>query len=288
MKWRLAVVAVWALAAAFLYGTSDFVGGVASRRASALSFLTVSTPAGAVIMMAAALAVGGTASAASLGWGFAAGAAGGLGIIVFFAGLAAGPMSVVAPLSALTAAVLPVGVAVAEGERLAATVLAGAVLCLTSTVLVSLDKGHAGSPGRQPVTRSVACGIAAGAAFGLFFLFIRNAASAGGLWPLAASRAAGTAIVLMAAARARRRPMRLSGGWPLLAAALAAGTGDAIANLLYLLAIRSGPFALAVIITSLYPAVTVLLARLVLGERMRAAQRAGLAIGALGIILVAA
>jgi drug/metabolite transporter (DMT)-like permease len=287
MEWRVAVVAVWALAAAFLYGTSDFVGGVASRRASALSFLTVSTPAGAVIMMAAALAVGGTASAASLGWGFVAGAAGGLGIIVFFAGLAAGPMSVVAPLSALTAAVLPVGVAVAEGERLAATVLAGAALCLASTVLVSLDKGRAGSPGRQPVIRSVACGIAAGAAFGLFFLFIRNAASAGGLWPLAASRAAGTAIVLMAAARARRRPMRLGGGMPLLAAALA-GIGDATANLLYLLAVRSGPFALAVIITSLYPAVTVLLARLVLGERMRAAQRAGLAIGALGIILVTA
>jgi drug/metabolite transporter (DMT)-like permease len=282
------VVAVWALAAAFLYGTSDFVGGVASRRASALSFLAISTPAGAVIMTVAALAVGGTASATSLGWGFMAGAAGGAGIIVFFAGLAAGPMSVVAPLSALTAAVLPVGVALAGGERLGPTVLAGAVLCLAATVLVSLDQRHPGSPGRQPVIRSVACGIAAGAAFGLFFLFIRNAAATGGLWPLAASRAAGTAIVLVAAARVRRRPMWLSGSRRFLAAALAAGAGDATANLLYLLAIRSGPFALAVIITSLYPAVTVLLARLVLRERMRAAQRAGLAIGALGIILITA
>jgi drug/metabolite transporter (DMT)-like permease len=282
------VVVLWAVVAAFLYGTADFLGGAASRRASALSFLAVSTPAGAVIILATALIAGGRVSAGSLAWGFAGGAVSGLGVILFFAGLAAGPMSVVAPLSALTAAVLPVGVAVADGERFGATVLAGALLCLASIVLVSLEKGHAGPLGRQPVVRGVACGIAAGVAFGLYFLFIRNAATSGGIWPLAASRGAGAAIVLTAAAWRHSRPIRLNAGGRLPAMALASGAGDAAASLLYVLAVRSGPFGLAVLITALYPAVTVLLARLVLGERMRIAQRAGLALGALGIILVTA
>ena len=135
-----------ALAAAVLYGTADFVGGVGSRQASALTFLAVSAPVGAVVMLAAALAAGGPATAGSLGWGLAAGGASGTGVIMFFAGLAAGPVSVVAPLSALGAALLPVGVAVAEGERLGVTVLAGAVLCLAAVTLVSLEGRPAGSP----------------------------------------------------------------------------------------------------------------------------------------------
>jgi drug/metabolite transporter (DMT)-like permease len=277
-----------ALAAAVLYGTADFVGGVGSRQASALAFLAVSSPVGAVVMLAAALAAGGPVMAGSLGWGLAAGAASGAGVIMFFAGLAAGPVSVVAPLSALGAALLPVGVAVAEGERLGATVLAGAGLCLAAVTLVSLEGRPAGSPaGRRPVT-GVACGIAAGVAFGLYFLFIKNVASAGGLWPLALSRCAASAIVLTAAAWRRRLPVLLGAGGRWAGLALAAGAGDVAASLMYVLAVRSGPFALAVVTTALYPAVTVLLARLVLGEQMRAVQRAGLALGALGIILVTA
>ncbi len=262
-----------ALAAAVLYGTADFAGGIGSRQASALAFLAVSAPVGAVVMLAASLVAGGPVTAGSLGWGLAAGVASGAGVIVFFAGLAAGPVSVVAPLSALGAALLPVGVAVAEGERLGAAVLAGAVLCVAAVTLVSLE---------------VACGIAAGVAFGLYFLFIRNVASAGGLWPLALSRCTASTIVLTAAAWRRRLPVLRGAGGRWAGMALAAGAGDVAASLLYVLAVRSGPFALAVVITALYPAVTVLFARLVLGERMRAMQRAGLALGALGIILVTA
>jgi drug/metabolite transporter (DMT)-like permease len=277
-----------ALAAAVLYGTADFAGGVGSRQASALAFLAVSTPVGAVVMLAASLVAGGPVTAGSLGWGLAAGGASGAGVMVFFAGLAAGPVSVVAPLSALGAALLPVGVAVAEGERLSAPVLAGAVLCLAAVTLVSLEGRPAGSPTGWRAVSGVACGITAGVSFGLYFLFIRNAASAGGLWPLAVSRCTASIIVLTAAAWRRRLPVLLgaAGWWSGMA--LAAGAGDVAASLLYVLAVRSGPFALAVVVTALYPAVTVLLARLVLGERMRTVQRAGLALGALGIVLVTA
>ena len=277
-----------ALAAAVLYGTADFVGGVGSRQASALAFLAVSAPVGAVVMLAAALAAGGPVTAGSLGWGLAAGGASGAGVIMFFAGLAAGPVSVVAPLSALGAALLPVGVAVAEGERLGVTVLAGAVLCLAAVTLVSLEGRPSGSAACRRAVTGVACGIAAGVAFGLYFLFIKNVASAGGLWPLALSRCTASTIVLTAAAWRRRLPVLPGAGGRWAGMALAAGAGDVAASLMYVLAVRSGPFALAVVTTALYPAVTVLLARLVLGEQMRAVQRAGLALGVLGIILVTA
>ena len=125
-------------------------------------------------------------------------------------------------------------------------------------------------------------------AFGLYFLFIRNAAQAGGLWPLAVSRCTACTIVLVTAAWRGHRPVLPRAGRGLSGMALAAGAGDVAASLLYVRAVRCGPFALAAVITALYPAVTVLLATLVLGERMRAAQRVGLALGALGILLVTA
>jgi drug/metabolite transporter (DMT)-like permease len=280
------MAAVLALAAAVLYGSADFAGGVGSRRASALSFLAASAPVGAVIMLVAARAVGGSATAGHLGWGLAAGAASGTGVIVFFTGLAGGPISVVAPLSALGAALLPVAVAIADGERLSTAVLAGALLCLASVTLVSLERRPAAGRGRSPAIGAVACGLAAGVAFGLYFLFIRNAAQAGGLWPLAVSRCTASTIVVTVAAWRGHPPVLPGGGRRLFGLAVAAGTGDVAASLLYVLAVHSGPFALAAVITALYPAVTVLLARLVLGEPMRAVQRAGLVLGALGIVLV--
>jgi len=131
------VVVVFGLVAAVLYGSADFLGGAASRRARALSVLTVSAPAGAIIILAAALAVGAPVRVAGLGWAVAGGAAGGGGLIVFYAGLAAGPMSVVAPVSALVSTVLPVSVALASGERPGPAVYLGALICLTAIVLVS-------------------------------------------------------------------------------------------------------------------------------------------------------
>jgi uncharacterized membrane protein len=280
------VITVFALAAAVLYGGADFLGGTASRRAHTLTVLTVSAPAGALIMLAAALVAGGPVHLSGLGWAVAGGTAGGAGLITFYEGLATGPMTMVAPVSALVATLLPVGVALASGEHPGLTVAAGAVLCLAAIVLISMQEAAPARARGRSATRALLYGVASGLAFGLFFLFLRNAGTTGVFWPVTAARLAGTTVMLTAAA-----VLGVRAGWRglsrrVLLAALASGVIDAVANVCYVLATRAGLFGMAVVLTSLYPGITVLLARLVHGERMRPVQRVGLALAAAGVLLV--
>jgi drug/metabolite transporter (DMT)-like permease len=284
------MVVLLGLAAAVLYGSGDFLGGMATRRAHVLTVLTLVETAGVIVALAAAAASPGPASLAGLAWGVSAGLVGGLGLIIFYTGLAAGPMSVVAPVSGLVSTLLPVAVALAGGERPGPGVYAGALLCLVAIALAS-SAGSAGNtgPARRPgrLGRAIAYGTASGASFGLFFLLIRNAGQSGELWPVAAGRIGELAIVLAAAAVLRPGLLRGAGGRVPLAAA-GAGVIDVLANICYVAATRTGMFGLAVVLASLYPGVTVLLARVVLGERLRWLQRVGLGLAAIGILLVAA
>jgi len=176
-------------------------------------------------------------------------------------------------------------------------VIAGGLVCLIAIALVSAQPDPQGtyqhgkpqragggifSPGRL---RALGYGAAAGVGFGLFFIFLKNAGQSGVLWPVAISRSAGTVVALGIALATRTRvwPRRGAG---VAGIALVSGAIDAGANVCYVLATRAGLFGLAVVITSLYPGVTVLLARLLLGERMRWLQRAGLLIAAAGVVLV--
>jgi drug/metabolite transporter (DMT)-like permease len=298
------MVIVFALAAAALYGSADFLGGAATRRSRALSVASVSVPAGAVVMLLAAAVAGGPVSSAGFGWAVAAGAVGAVGLLVFYKGLAVGPMSVVAPVSALMSTVLPVGVAIASGERFSARVYAGVAACLVAIVLVSMERGMLAWPGRKaarPVTpqsaeprpaghhaalRGFGYGIVCGALFGIFYLFLRNAGTAGVFWPVAVARLANCAVVLAVVVLARARPVGRQDGGRVLAAAIVSGVFDASANLFYVLATRAGLFGIAIVLTALYPGITVLLARFVLGERMHVVQRIGLLLAAVGVILV--
>jgi uncharacterized membrane protein len=296
------VETVLALAAAALYGSADFLGGTASRRASTFAVLAVTVPAGAAVMLAAMFLLGGLSGGelgwagmtwAGAGWAAAAGTCGALGLIAFYAAFAVAPMSVVAPVTALVSTVLPVGAALADGERMGPSVAAGVLICVVAVVLVSAgtpgsaEKGTPAGPdgaaARSARLRGVGYAVAAGVAFGLFFLFLRGAGTSGVIWPVALSRAAGTVIALACCVLTRTR---LLGRGDVLGIALASGTVDALANVCYVLATRAGLFGLAVVLTSLYPGVTVLLARIVLGERMRWVQRAGLLLAAAGILLV--
>ena len=287
------MVTILALAAAALYGTADFLGGVASRRASVFTVLALTVPAGAVVMVLVALlggllghgGAGAPASAgdwSAVGWAAASGVCGAVGLIAFYAGFASAPISVVAPVAALVSAVLPVGVAIAGGERPATTVIAGGLICLVAVVLVSAQPAdHARTRGRL---LALGYGAAAGVGFGLFFIFLKNAGQSGVLWPVAISRSAGTVVAFGLALATRTRL------WPgrdgITRIALLSGVIDAAANVCYVLATRSGLFGLAVVITSLYPGMTVLLARVLLGERMRWVQRTGLLLAAAGVVLV--
>ena len=282
------MVILLGLAAAVLYGSGDFLGGLAARRSHVLAVLMLAEGAGAVIALAAAAMSPGLPSLAGLAWGTGAGLIGGLGLIIFYTGLAAGPMRVVAPVSGLVSTVLPVAVALAGGERPGAAVYAGALLCLVAIVLASSERDTSATQPHNRRTRAIAYGVAAGACFGLFFLLIRNAGQTGELWPVAAARTGELAIVLAAAAVLRRGPRLRGADRGLLLAATGAGVIDVIANICYVAATRTGMFGLAVVLASLYPGVTVLLARVVLGERLRWVQRAGLGLAAIGILLVAA
>jgi drug/metabolite transporter (DMT)-like permease len=309
------VVTILALAAAVLYGTADFLGGVASRRASVFAVLAITVPAGAVIMVLVALlgqvpalggllghgGIGAPASVggwSAVGWAAASGVCGAAGLIAFYAGFASAPISVVAPVAALASAVLPVGVAVAGGERPTVTVIAGGSICLVAIVLVSAqpsdhapgEHGQDRPAGTRLVTPgrllALGYGAAAGIGFGLFFIFLKNAGQSGVLWPVAISRSAGT-VGAFGLALASRTRLRLGRGG-ITGIALVSGAVDAAANVCYVLATRVGLFGLAVVITSLYPGMTVLLARVLLGERMRWVQRAGLLLAAVGVVLVTA
>jgi uncharacterized membrane protein len=302
-------VVVFALAAALLYGSADFLGGAASRQARAMSVVTVSAPVGALAMLMVALIWGGPAHGAGLAWAAAAGTAGGAGLIVFYAGLAAGPMSVVAPVSALVSTILPVCVALAGGERPGTHVYAGVIACMAAIGLVSLQGTRpqeraarapagprgvaragiaAGRPGdHRRTARGLGYGIAAGMSFGIFFVFLRNAGVSGVFWPVCIARLSGTSVVLAAAVVLGARPVWRSAGrvwW----ATVGSGVLDAGANICYVLATRAGLFGIAVVLTSLYPGITVLLARAVLGERTRRVQRVGLVLAAAGVALVTA
>lgn len=290
------MVTILALAAAALYGTADFLGGVASRRTSVFAVLVTTVPAGAIVMVAAALlGSGGSAGGwESAGWAALSGVCGAAGLIAFYAGFAVAPISVVAPVAALVSTLLPLGVAISGGERLTASMVAGGIICLLAIVLVSVPPAH--EEGRGPRPRgpglrgapgrllALGYGAAAGTGFGLFFLFLKDAGQSGVLWPVAISRSAGTLVAIGIALATRTRPWRL--GREVTVIALLSGTVDAAANVCYVLATRAGLFGLAVVITSLYPGMTVLLARLLLGERMRWLQRAGLLLAGLGVVLV--
>jgi drug/metabolite transporter (DMT)-like permease len=282
-------VLILALTAAVLYGTADFLGGVAARRANPFAVISLTMPAGAVVVLAVIAAVALTRGGAlvafggwgAAGWAAAGGAAGSVGLIAFYAGFASAPMSVVAPVSALVSTVLPVGVAMTDGERPTVSVVVGALICLAAIVLVSAEPGAARSAHKL---LGLGYGIAAGAAFGLFFLFLKNAGHTAVLWPVAVQRLAGTLVAL--AAFAIVRPGRAAFSKQLLRVALISGALDSAANVCYVLATRMGMFGLAVVITSLYPGATVLLARFVLHERMRVVQQVGLLLAAAGVILV--
>lgn len=267
------------LLSALTYGVGDFVAGLASRHDPPLRVVALTHPLAAVVLVGLALALGQPwPSAADLGWGVLAGVVGLLGVLAFYRALALGPMGAVSVGAGALSAAVPVFVGLLGGERLSSEGWAGAGAVLLGTALLSLSpagRGHAGGPS------GVGLGLLAGLGFGLFFVLLGQAQSSGTLWVLAAARLGSSAAVLPLAVRqVGLRPQR-----PGLV--LAAAPGDTLGNLFYLLAAQGGGLALAGLLTSLYPALTTLLAVTLLRERLRAGQWAGVALALCGAALLA-
>jgi drug/metabolite transporter (DMT)-like permease len=265
------------------WGVSDFIGGLQSRRIPVLTVMLVSQPLGLLLVLAVALAIGGDVPpsgpmAAAIGGGVA----GAFALGCFFVAMAAGPMSIVAPISSL-GAVVPVVVGLARGEQPATLQVAGLVVALSGIALALREVEHPHAV-RIP-RRSVALAVLAGLGFGAFFTGIDAAASYDPLWAAVAARSGGSgAVVLSAIAVPAAVSLRRSAVPPLLAIAVL----DTLANVLFAWATREGLLSLVAVAGSLYPVATVVLARLVLRERLARTQKAGIAIALLGVALIAA
>lgn len=272
-----------ALVAAGFYGAADFTGGLATRRAAALPVVLISQAVGLVLVaLAIPLLPAAAPSRADLWWGALAGLTGGIGVALLYRALAIGTMSVVAPVTAVIAVALPVFTSIALGERPGWLPLVGIALGVAAIVLVSRSPSSNGRGG-QRVRTGVGSAFLAGIGVGLFLLTLAQTRREAGLWPLLTDRIASVAFFAIVVASSRvsvRIPSNLT------ALALGAGSLDMIANALYLLAVRIGPFSPVVTLCSLYPASTVLLARVILGERLSAWQTAGVACALIAVTLI--
>ncbi|MGW4409479.1 EamA family transporter [Nonomuraea sp. NPDC004702] len=270
-----------ALGSSLAYGCADFLGGLGARRAHVLRTVMVAAPASLVVELLLWPMLGASFSPAALGWGAASGVASAAVFALLYRTLAIGPMNVLSPVTALVSAALPVAVGLLQGEHLSAAGLVGLPLALVAVVLVSA--GH-GAGSARPSRTALLLAFGAGSAIALQLVFLHQAPSDSGVAPLIVGRAVSSAVTLTAAGLLRRR---LGPERPAYALSAGAGVLDSVANLLFLLAARSGDLAVVAVVTALYPAGTVLLARGVLAERIHRGQLVGLGAAALAVSLLA-
>ena len=276
-----------ALASAFFYGAADFLGGLGSRRASALAIVLTTQFAGlAVLAVLVPILPGDTSATADLGWAVTAGVCGSIGVALLYRALAIGRMALVAPTTAVCAVAIPVAVGVLLGERPDARTALGIGVAAVAIVLVSQQRGDAAAErdrGHRRLPPGFALAVLSGIAIGLFYLSLARTGADAGLWPLLIGRA--VSVVLFAGlALASRVAMAMPR--QVLAIAVGAGVLDVLANALYLLAARQGPLTAVVTLSSLYPASTVVLARVVLQERLTRLQAAGVVAALAAVALI--
>jgi drug/metabolite transporter (DMT)-like permease len=291
------IAVVLAALSAIVWGAGDFSGGKAAQRLSGLLAAVLSKTAGVPLLVVYLLLLDTPLRTASLGWGLLAGVIGMTGIIIFYRALAGGAMSVVAPVSAVTSALVPLVIGLLIEAVPGTPALIGAGTAIVAIALVSMAPD-----GAKASLRLVVMALASGAAFGGFFVCLERAGEAAGgeagLWPIAAAAvsalALGYGLLLwrrrpgaVAAASAAPGPKVRHMSGSTLVWLLAAGFLDLTANALYLVAVQDGLLSIVAPIASLYPVSTVLLAMAIDRERMRPVQLAGLGLAATALVLVA-
>jgi drug/metabolite transporter (DMT)-like permease len=270
-----------ALSSSLAYGAADFLGGVAARGAHVLRVVAIAAPASLLVELLLWPAAGARFSPGAVAWGAASGVASAAAFALLYRTLAIGPMSVLSPVTALVSAALPVCVGLAGGERLGGVAVAGVASAFAAIVIVS---GGNDARGTRVGRAALALAFGAGAAIALQLICLDRAPDDSGVAPLLVGRAVSSAVVLGAAALLRER---LGAARPGVTASFAAGALDSLANFAFLLAVRDGDLAVVAVITALYPAGTVVLARAFLGERIGPAQIAGLGLAAVSVSLLA-
>jgi drug/metabolite transporter (DMT)-like permease len=270
-----------ALVSALAYGAADFIGGVGARRHSPWQIAFVGQGAGGLVMLAVGLLLPGTPTAPDFAWALLAGIGSATGGIALYRGLARGRMGLVAPISGIGAAVIPLLAGVAFGERPGWLVWIGIVAALPGIWLVSRGSG---SDPSADARAGLVDGVVAGAGFGVLFIALAQISDDAGLLPLAANQFVGAAATMAAAAALGQawHPAPDVLGW-----GASSGVLGAAGTLSFMLATGATGLAIASVLTSLYPAITVLFAAAILRERVSLGQRAGIAICTLAVAAMA-
>ena len=279
----------WALLAAFGYGAADFVGGAGARRSPTMSIVLIGQLVGAAAMLVAGVASPATPTPASFVWALLAGLGSAAGSIFLLRGLSRGRMAVVAPTSAVGAAVLPVLAGLAGGERPVLLVWIGLVLAFPGIWLVSrqvADDIEAGGPDASSEARDAFVdGLLGGLGFGVLFVALGQISDAAGTLPLAVNQLTGAAVTVAAAVAMHQtwRPSGPAAGW-----GAASGLHGVSGTLAFVEASHHTGLGVVAVLASLYPAVTVLLARTLLSERLSPGQCLGLGFCTVAVGLIAA
>jgi len=281
------MIELLALASAVLYGAADFFGGLTARRANTIATVVWSQFAGLVLLLVVLPFLPAT-TVSSRDWtfGFVAGFSGGIGVAFLYRALAVGTMAVVAPTTAVIAAMIPVLFAFAIGERLRPLTFAGVALALVAIFLVSRPASPLNAEvesTRKNFPPGFGLALLSGVSVGIFFLSLARTSTAAGMWPLIAARISSIglfAIIALVAKRTLRMDRTAT------ATATLGGALDMAANAVYMTAARIGPLSIVVTLASLYPASTVLLARWILHEHLSGAQIAGIACALLAVVLI--
>lgn len=273
---------IFALASALSYGVSDYLAGVTSR---VWDSRVVTAAAQLIGLITAAIAVllfpGEGPATAPVLWGALSGMGSATGVLALYRGLAVGSMNVVAPLCGVVTSVIPAVVGIALGNRLTLVEFAGIVLAIPAVVLVSRQRQPAAGPRRRG---GAGLGLLAGVGFGLLFVALAQAGSRHGAWPLLSGQTVALLLVLPFTARGLRAAPRPDART--LATTAVAGILSGGANLLYLVATGFGQLAIVGVLSSLYPAGTVLIARFRLAEHWSRTQVTGMITAAVAVVLV--
>lgn len=280
---------VLSLASAVCYGAADFLGGLTSKRASTIPIVVLSQLSGlALLFIMLPLVPAAAPSRVDHIWGAVAGLTGGVGVALLYRALSIGVMAVVAPTTAVCAVTIPVLAAVVMGERPGIVRIAGIGLAIVAIALVSQsnhpepgDRTQAEKTGSRTSAFSLA--LLSGVVIGFFFLALAQTSERAGLWPLVTARLVSVALfasMLLMTSTPRRIPKAI------IATVIAGGVLDMLANLLYMIATRSGPLSVVVTLASLYPASTVILARVVLHERLSPTQWVGVVCALIAVVAI--
>ncbi|MEC7909464.1 MAG: DMT family transporter [Actinomycetota bacterium] len=274
------MVTFLALAAAVLAGTGDFFGGKATKKTNVVSVLAISHFLGLIIILILAPLMADEFTSKDFFLGVLASSFGLCGLTLLYRGLAKGPMAIVAPITAVACAALPVIWGLLSGEKLSAVQIAGVFVGLLAIFLVSWTPGE-----RKAIKGSLVLeALVAGLSFGAFFIVIDGTSETTAPWPVVGSRVFSVLVIFLFVIIGRRNIKPEKNSTPFI---VGAGFFDTLANVVLLAALNKGLLSLVSVLASFYPAVTVLLARFFLKEMMLKNQIIGLALGLTSIALLA-